>query len=72
MSRVERTIQLAATGDRLSSSEEPVFTNTPEYWPVPASESGPQLLAQLRTAVMLLQSKDGVRPATGRMPRLRM
>ena len=46
MSRVERTIQLAATGDRLNSSAAPVFTNTPEFWPVPASESGPQLRAQ--------------------------
>jgi hypothetical protein len=45
MSRGERTIQLAVTGDRLNSSA-PIFADTPDFWPVPASESGPQLLTQ--------------------------
>src|SRR6516164_7590895 len=38
-SRIERTIQLAATGDRLGNSA-PIPTDTPEFWLMPASDSG--------------------------------
>ena len=45
LATVSETIQLPQQGDRLSSSA-PVSTDTPDFWPGPASESGPQLLAQ--------------------------